>query len=117
MGATAIWSAVRHRIPMLILVNNNRSYFNDERHQESVARRRNRATSNRGVGQRMTDPDIDIAKLAEAQGAAGIGPVKNEDELAHAIAQGVSVLKKGGVAVIDLHIDPDSSSALPQRGS
>jgi thiamine pyrophosphate-dependent acetolactate synthase large subunit-like protein len=38
MGATALWTAVRHRIPLLILVNNNRSYFNDELH-----RRRSRA--------------------------------------------------------------------------
>ena len=40
MGATAIWTAVRHRIPLLVLINNNRSYFNDELHQETVARRR-----------------------------------------------------------------------------
>ena len=33
MGATAIWTAVRHRVPMLILIDNNRSYFNDELHQ------------------------------------------------------------------------------------
>ncbi len=38
MGATAIWSAVKHRIPLLVLINNNRSYFNDELHQDDVAR-------------------------------------------------------------------------------
>ena len=35
MGATAIWTAVRHRIPLLVLINNNRSYFNDELHQDN----------------------------------------------------------------------------------
>ena len=25
MGVTAIWTAVRHRIPLLVLINNNRS--------------------------------------------------------------------------------------------
>ncbi len=75
MGATAIWSAARHRIPLLVLINNNRSYFNDELHQEGVARTRGREVKNRWIGLRMEDPVPDIAKFAEAQGAVGIGPV------------------------------------------
>ena len=75
MGATAIWSAAHHRIPLLVLVNNNRSYFNDELHQENVARTRGREVKNRWIGLRLEDPTPDIAKLAEAQGAVGIGPV------------------------------------------
>src|SRR5262249_55001558 len=63
MGATAIWTAVRHRIPLLVLVNNNRSYFNDELHQDTVARTRGRNVNNRWIGLRMEDPAPDIAKL------------------------------------------------------
>jgi thiamine pyrophosphate-dependent acetolactate synthase large subunit-like protein len=106
MGGNALWSAVRHRIPLLIVVNNNRSYFNDELHQETVARRRGREPANRWVGQRLSDPDISFAKLAEAQGAVGIGPVKRSEEVAAAIERGVAVLKSGGVCVIDFHIEP-----------
>ena len=75
MGVTAVWTAVHHRIPLLILVNNNRSYYNDELHQESVAKTRGREVKNRWIGLRMENPVPDIAKLAEAQGAVGIGPV------------------------------------------
>jgi thiamine pyrophosphate-dependent acetolactate synthase large subunit-like protein len=106
MGVTAIWTAVRHRIPLLVLINNNRSYFNDELHQETVARTRGREAKNRWIGLRMEDPAPDIAKLAEAQGAVGIGPVKSAAELKAAISKGVSVLKSGGVCVIDFHIEP-----------
>ncbi len=106
MGATAIWSAVHARIPLLVLINNNRSYYNDELHQETVARRRNRPVTNRWIGQRISNPDLDIAKLAEAQGAVGIGPVMRTADLAAALARGVEVLVSGGVAVIDIHIDP-----------
>jgi thiamine pyrophosphate-dependent acetolactate synthase large subunit-like protein len=106
MGATAVWTAARHRIPLLILVNNNRSYFNDELHQDTVARTRGREVKNRWIGLRMEDPSPDIAKLAEAQGAVGIGPVKSAAEVSAAISKGVAVLKSGGVCVIDLHIDP-----------
>ena len=119
MGATAIWTAVRHRIPLLVLVNNNRSYFIDELHQEAVARRRGRETKNRWIGLRMDDPAPDIAKLAEAQGAVGIGPVRAAADVKSALAKGVSVLKSGGVCVIDFWVDPppDRSDGIGQRGA
>jgi len=106
MGATAIWTAARHRIPLLVLINNNRSYFNDELHQENVARTRGREVKNRWIGLRMEDPVPDIAKLAEAQGAVGIGPVTRAADVKAAIEKGVDVLKKGGVCVIDFHVEP-----------
>jgi thiamine pyrophosphate-dependent acetolactate synthase large subunit-like protein len=106
MGATAIWTAVRHRIPLLVLINNNRSYYNDELHQDTVARTRGREVKNRWIGLRMEDPVPNIAKLAEAQGAVGIGPVTSAADVKAAISKGVSVLKSGGVCVIDFHIDP-----------
>ena len=106
MGVTAIWTAVRHRIPLLVLINNNRSYFNDELHQETVARTRGREVKNRWIGLRMEDPAPDIAKLSEAQGAVGIGPVRTAAEVKAAISKGVAVLKSGGVCVIDFHVDP-----------
>lgn len=121
MGATAIWSAAHHRIPLLVLVNNNRSYFNDELHQDNVARTRGREVKNRWIGLRLEDPSPDIAKLAEAQGAVGIGPITRPDDVKPAIEKGVDVLKKGGVCVIDLHIDPpaerQASHALGHRAT
>ncbi|HEX5867076.1 MAG TPA: thiamine pyrophosphate-dependent enzyme [Beijerinckiaceae bacterium] len=119
MGLSAVWTAVRHRIPLLILVNNNRSYFNDELHQETVAARRGREPANRWIGQRLSDPEPDLAKLAEAQGAVGIGPVRRADEVEAAIVKGVAVLGAGGVCVVDLHVDPGAerhaAAALGQR--
>ena len=106
MGATAIWTAVRHRIPLLILIDNNRSYFNDELHQDNVARRRGREPANRWIGLRMEDPLPNIAKMAEAQGAVGIGPVTKSSDVRSAIEKGVGILKQGGVCVIDFHVDP-----------
>ncbi len=121
MGATAIWTAARHRIPLLVLINNNRSYFNDELHQETVARVRGREAKNRWIGLRLEDPSPDIAKLAEAQGAVGLGPVTRPGDVKGAIEKGVGILKKGGVCVIDLHIDPPpertAGAALGQRAT
>ena len=106
MGGHAIWTAVKHKIPLLVIINNNQSYFNDELHQETVAKRRNRPVGNRWIGQSMTGPELDIPKFVEAQGATGIGPVKTHDELKQAIARGVKVLNEGGVALIDVRVPP-----------
>ncbi len=106
MGASAVWSAVRAQIPILIVLNNNRSYFNDELHQETVARRRNRPVSNRWIGQSIGSPEVDIAGLANSYGAVGIGPVKDVKDLEAAIAKGVEALRAGRVAVIDVHVNP-----------
>jgi thiamine pyrophosphate-dependent acetolactate synthase large subunit-like protein len=106
MGVSAIWTAVKHQIPLLVIVNNNRSYFNDELHQEHVARDRGREPKNRWIGLRMEDPLPSIAKFAEAQGAVGIGPITSQADAKAAIAKGVDVLKKGGVCVIDFHVEP-----------
>ena len=94
-----------------MLINNNRSYYNDELHQDTVARTRGREVKNRWIGLRMEDPVPNIAKLAEAQGAVGIGPVTSAADVKAAISKGVSVLKSGGVCVIDFHIDPGEERA------
>ena len=52
------------------LINNNRSYFNDELHQENVARTRGREVKNRWIGLRMEDP---IAQHRQARRGAGRG--------------------------------------------
>jgi thiamine pyrophosphate-dependent acetolactate synthase large subunit-like protein len=106
MGASALWSAVHAKVPMLVVINNNRSYFNDELHQETVARRRNRPVGNRWIGQRIADPEVDIAGLCNSYGGVGIGPVKSAKELEAAIAKGVEALRAGKVCVIDCHVNP-----------
>ena len=65
----------------------------------------------------MEDPAPDIAKLAEAQGAVGIGPVTSAADAKAAISKGVAVLKSGGVCVIDFHVEPpaDRSDGIGHR--
>ncbi|MCC7486136.1 MAG: thiamine pyrophosphate-binding protein [Burkholderiales bacterium] len=106
MGNTAVWTAARYRIPCLMIVCNNRSFFNDELHQERVAIARGRPTENRWIGQRIGDPDIDLAAMARAQGATGIGPVTRTPDIEPAIRRGVEVVQSGGVCVIDARVQP-----------
>jgi thiamine pyrophosphate-dependent acetolactate synthase large subunit-like protein len=112
MGATSLWTAVHYRIPLLLIVANNRSFFNDELHQERVARMRGRPVENRWIGQRISDPHIDHAGLGRAQGAAGFGPVTEAAELDAIFAQAVAVVQAGGVAVVDVHVTPGYTPAM-----
>jgi thiamine pyrophosphate-dependent acetolactate synthase large subunit-like protein len=111
MGATSLWTAVHYNIPLLIVVANNRSFFNDELHQERVARMRNRPVENRWIGQRIADPEIDLAQLARAQGALGFGPVVEDAELASAFRSAVEAVEGGAVAVVDVRVAPGYAPA------
>jgi hypothetical protein len=73
MSVTSLWTAVHYRIPLLVVVANNRSFYNDEVHQERMAIMRNRPVDNKWIGQKMLDPEIDLAALARAQGARVTG--------------------------------------------
>ncbi len=107
MSAGALWTASHYRIPLLIVVANNRCYNNDVIHQWRVAVRRERPVSNRFIGQTIQDPAIDLAALARAHGFQGIGPVRQPAELAGALEQAVASVAKGERCLVDVHIVPE----------
>jgi thiamine pyrophosphate-dependent acetolactate synthase large subunit-like protein len=112
MGLTAVWTAVHYGVPVLIVVANNQSFFNDELHQERVARTRQRPIENRWVGMRMSDPPLNLAVLAEGQGAVGLGPVANAADLQAALAAAIDRVRAGATCVIDVHVAPEYSRAV-----
>src|SRR5207247_4412708 len=54
-----LYTAAHHRLPLLTVMFNNRTYGNDEEHQEAVAKTRARPVENKGVGIRIDDPAPD----------------------------------------------------------
>ena len=112
MGATSIWTAVHYRIPLLIVVANNQSFFNDEVHQERMARIRNRPVENKWIGMRMTDPDIDLATIARGQGAIGIGPVTDAADLPSVFAEAIAAVEAGNVVVVDVRVQVGYTPAM-----
>jgi thiamine pyrophosphate-dependent acetolactate synthase large subunit-like protein len=112
MGATALWTAVHYRIPLLIAVANNRSFYNDEMHQERMARQRGRPVENKWIGQRIANPDIDVAGLARAQGAQGFGPIVAGDDLLSVFEAAIAGVDAGAVAVVDVRVEPGYTPAM-----
>jgi thiamine pyrophosphate-dependent acetolactate synthase large subunit-like protein len=112
MGVTALWTATHYRIPCLIIVANNRSFYNDELHQERVARERGRPVENKWVGQRIDGPDIDLAMMAGAQGAVGIGPVTEVSQLRPSLEKAITTVRAGAVCVIDVRVQPGYDTSM-----
>ena len=112
MGISALWTAAHYRLPFVAVVSNNRSFYNDEIHQERVARERRRPVENKWIGQRINEPEIDIAAMARAQGLVGIGPVHTTRALVDAVAEAVKAAKAGSSVLIDARVSPGYSPAM-----
>jgi thiamine pyrophosphate-dependent acetolactate synthase large subunit-like protein len=112
MGVSALWTAAHYKLPFVAIVSNNRSFFNDEIHQERVAKQRQRPVENKWIGQRIDEPDIDIAAIARAQGLVGIGPVLTTKALAEAVGEAVKAAKAGASVVIDARVLPGYNPAM-----
>jgi thiamine pyrophosphate-dependent acetolactate synthase large subunit-like protein len=114
MGVTAFWTAANARIPLLCLVANNRSFFNDELHQERVARERGRPVENRWIGQRIDDPAPDLAMMARAQGLTAFGPVRNAAQMREVLPQALAAVRRGESVVVDVLVKPGYSPSMAQ---
>ena len=114
MGVQALWTAAHARVPLIVFVANNRSYFNDEAHQEAVARTRSRDISRKGIGQRLDDPAPDIASLATSLGLRGIGPVRTPEQLREAVAAARRHYRQGEAVVVDVLIEQGYPESMNQ---
>ena len=115
MGVNALWTAAHFEIPVMIVVADNRSYFNDEMHQERVAQMRSRPAQNRWIGQRIDDPRVDLVAMARAQGFDSEAPVSTTEALAKALKRGAEIVAKGGRYFIDSVIEPGYADSGPDQ--
>jgi acetolactate synthase I/II/III large subunit len=106
MAPGVLWTAAHHRIPILYLVHNNRSYHQEVMMILRMASRRNRVNhKNVYVGTLIDDPAPDYAKIAQGYGLFAQGPVSDPKDLAAAIRRGIEVVKRGEPALIDVVSD------------
>jgi acetolactate synthase-1/2/3 large subunit len=102
MAPTALWTAAAHRIPILIVVNDNRSFYNDEAHQRSTARQRGRPEENALSGTRITDPAVRLPLLAESFGVWTREPITDAATLPAALGAALAAVDTGRPALLDV---------------
>ena len=94
MTSSALWTAAKHRIPLLMVMHNNQSYYNSEEHGIEVAKFRNRPVENAPIGTHVDDPAVDFAKMAQSFGVNAEGAVRNPADLRPALERGVKFVKE-----------------------
>jgi acetolactate synthase-1/2/3 large subunit len=90
----ALWTAAHHRIPLLVVMYNNRAYYNDWEHQLRVAQHRGTPKENARVGQEIDDPAPDFAMLARSFGWHAEGPIVEPDKVRPALERALRVVRE-----------------------
>lgn len=104
-ASQALWTAAKYEIPSLVVIINNRSFLNDEHHQERTAVRRDRPRANAWVGMRMEQPEVDFAALSRSLGVEAVGPVKEASQLRDALGSAVDAVRGGACVVVDVWVE------------
>jgi acetolactate synthase-1/2/3 large subunit len=105
-----LWTAAKHKIPLLAVMHNNRGYHQELMHVQRLSSFRNRV-ANLGndlgpVGTSIMNPDIEYHKLAESMGWWAKGPIKDPEQLGPALKAAVAVVKSGQPALLNVWTQP-----------
>jgi len=99
--AGAMWVAAKHRIPLLVVMYNNRAYYNDWEHQIRMAKLRGTPVARAHIGMDMSDPDPDFASMAKSMGWYAEGPIDKPKDVAAALKRAIAKVKAGQPALLD----------------
>ncbi len=100
--AGALWTAAKHEIPLLIVMFNNRAYYNDWHHQIRMARARGTDEGRAHIGMDISGPEPDFATIAQGMGMWAEGPIDSPAAVAPAIRRALKVVKSGKPALVDV---------------
>jgi thiamine pyrophosphate-dependent acetolactate synthase large subunit-like protein len=99
--AGALWVAAKHRIPLLVVMHNNRAYYNDWEHQIRMAKQRGTPLERAHIGMDLVDPAPDFAAMAKSMGWYAEGPIDQPAEIPAALKRAIKRVKAGQPALLD----------------
>ncbi len=97
-----LWTAAHHKIPILMLMHNNRAYHQELMHLQKMAGLHNRRMDTAGIGTTIENPEVDFAGLARALGVWSEGPIADPAAVGPALSRALAVVKRGEPALIDV---------------
>jgi acetolactate synthase-1/2/3 large subunit len=101
-----LWTAAHNRIPLLMVMHNNRAYHQEVMHIQRMADRNQRGIENAGIGTALLAPNINFAKVAQGLGWYAEGPIENPNDLGPAIKRAIATVKRGEPALLDTVTQP-----------
>jgi acetolactate synthase I/II/III large subunit len=99
--AGALWTAARYEIPILVVMYNNRAYYNDWEHQIRVAEKRGTPVERAYIGMDLGSPEPDFATLAKSMGWYAEGPIDKPADVGAALTRAIAQVKRGKPALLD----------------
>jgi acetolactate synthase-1/2/3 large subunit len=91
-----LWIGAHDKIPMLVVMYNNRAYYNDWEHQIRMAAQRGTDEKLANIGMEIDNPPPDFATIAKGMGCYGEGPIFNGDQVGPALKRAIAFIKKEG---------------------
>jgi acetolactate synthase I/II/III large subunit len=105
-----LWTAARHKIPLLAVMHNNRGYHQESMHVLRFANFRDREVNTGNdlgpIGTSIMNPDIQYHQLAQSLGWWAKGPIVDPADLGSAIQEAVAVVKSGQPALVNVMTQP-----------
>ena len=99
----ALWTAAYHEIPLLVVMFNNRAYYNDWLHQERMAKVRGTTIENAYLGMELDNPAPDFAGIARSFGWYAEGPITDPDAIGAAVRRAIDVVRTQRIpALVDV---------------
>lgn len=95
-----LWTIAHYRLPMLLVMFNNRAYYNDWEHQADIARDRGRDVSRAHIGLDLDGPAPDFAAMARSFGIEAMGPLTEPDQLQTVLSQAFKIVRDQRVPVL-----------------
>jgi acetolactate synthase-1/2/3 large subunit len=100
----SLWVAAKYDIPLLILMYNNRAYYNDWAHQISIAEARGTDPARAYIGMDLEGPEPDFAHIAKGMDVYAEGPIFDPKEIVPAVKRAIKQIKNGKPALVDIVI-------------
>lgn len=97
-----LWTAAHHKIPILMLMHNNRAYHQEVMHLQKMAGLHNRRMDTAAIGTTIENPNIDFGKLAQSMGVWAEGPITDPAAIGPALTRALGVVKRGEPALVDV---------------
>jgi acetolactate synthase I/II/III large subunit len=101
-----LWTAAHHRIPMLLVMHNNRAYHEERMYLTLLAAKYDRDPGMSDIGTALTGPNIDYASIAKGYGLYAEGPIANPQDLGPALKRALERVRKGEPALLDVVTQP-----------
>jgi thiamine pyrophosphate-dependent acetolactate synthase large subunit-like protein len=102
----ALWTAAHHRLPMLVIMHNNRAWHQELMFVQYLTGVRGRGTDRASIGTTLRDPFVDYKSIANGYGVEAEGPISDPTQLSDAYARGVAAVKEGRPYLIDVLTQP-----------